>query len=191
MNGTLRLPAFRGKHFVVYGGPYREAEPDMFGVKLAVEIALPCDLSLPIKDFSVPDEEMLIETLRKVVQRIGDGEAVYVGCMGGRGRTGLFLAMLAKAWGIENPIQYVRQNYYKHAVETKAQELFVLMTPIPAWLKTQVVFAKMQGFWRRGPSLTKFNEDWLKPKYQYSLPSGGSFDYAAYYSYLYGTPHKG
>ena len=41
--------------------------------------------------------------------------------MGGWGRTGLFLALLAKVCGVENPVTYVRENYSPRAVETTDQ----------------------------------------------------------------------
>jgi protein-tyrosine phosphatase len=65
------------------------------------------------------------------------GKDVYIGCQGGWGRTGLFLALLAKTCGVENPIMYVRQNYARTAVETPAQEKYVRdfdVTPTRIWL---------------------------------------------------------
>jgi protein-tyrosine phosphatase len=48
---------------------------------------------------------------------------VHVGCRAGIGRTGLFLACLARAAGVEgDPIAHVRAQYDPHAAETAAQE---------------------------------------------------------------------
>lgn len=41
------------------------------------------------------------------------------------GRTGLFLAILAKAVGFNDPVAYVRKHYYNHAVETAEQAKYV------------------------------------------------------------------
>jgi hypothetical protein len=110
----------------IYAGPYRDKPKGLFGVKLAQEIPAPCDISVPIRDFGVPtDSAKLREALREVMKRLARREDVYVGCMGGKGRTGLFLALLIKALGKPDPIRYVRVNYDPHAVETKEQERYV------------------------------------------------------------------
>ena len=54
-----------------------------------------------------------------------------MGCMGGIGRTGLMLSLLAKAFGVEDPVAYVRKHYYSHAVETKEQRQFIADFAIP------------------------------------------------------------
>jgi len=53
------------------------------------------------------------------------GEKIYIGCMGGWGRTGLFMALLAKATGISDPVAFIREYYTPHAVETKEQQDYV------------------------------------------------------------------
>ena len=45
--------------------------------------------------------------------------------MGGWGRTGLFLALIAKVCGEKDPVAYVREHYAPHAVETKDQQAYV------------------------------------------------------------------
>ena len=45
--------------------------------------------------------------------------------MGGIGRTGLFLAALAKLSGEKDPVAYVRKHYMPHAVETQQQQDFI------------------------------------------------------------------
>lgn len=110
----------------ISAGPYYDKPDAMFGVKLAGEINEPCDISIPVKDFGVPsDDKVVREALKKVISKLALREPVYVGCMGGKGRTGLFLALLAKALGKPDPIGYVRAHYDPHAVETKAQEEYV------------------------------------------------------------------
>ena len=156
MLGTLKLPMWRGTFYTVYGGPYYECPETAFGVKLAVEINETCDVSLPIKDFSVPTKNDALRGLYAVVEAVLSGQLVYVGCMGGKGRTGLFLSLLAKAWGIENPIQFVRKNYYPHAVETTGQIKFVTDFDIPSDLRWAINVAK---FW----SLFSFRKNLTTP----------------------------
>ena len=114
-----------GEGFVVYGGPYFYKPQGMCGVKLAQEIDLPCDIDLPIKDYSIPDPQQCKAALEKAINEIFAGKELYAGCFGGKGRTGIFLALLAKSFGHEKPIGYVREHYHPHAVETEEQFHFV------------------------------------------------------------------
>ena len=82
-------------------------------------------VDIPTVDFQTPDRQTLYRGLSKAIDLILAGEPVYVGCMGGKGRTGLFLAVLAKAFGVKKPVEYVREHYYAHAVETAEQYDFV------------------------------------------------------------------
>lgn len=116
--------------FEIVGGPY-DAYPGRdyaFGVCVRAE-RVPSngyDVHLPIHDFSVPqDDADVVLALKNTLHAALTGRTVYVGCMGGWGRTGLFMALLAKAAGIENPVEYVRSNYTPRAVETKGQLDFV------------------------------------------------------------------
>jgi protein-tyrosine phosphatase len=92
---------------------------------MAQEINRPFDVSVPTRDFSIPHLKDMNEGVKKVLKPLALGEPIYVGCMGGIGRTGLFLACLAKTLGEENPVRFVRKNYVSHAIETKDQEYFV------------------------------------------------------------------
>jgi hypothetical protein len=49
------------------------------------------------------------------------GKKVHCGCMGGHGRTGMFLAALVSRFGEKDAITYVRKNYCKKAVESTEQ----------------------------------------------------------------------
>lgn len=106
---------------VIIGGPYRERFPDHFGVKMAEEIRASCDVDVPTRDFDVPNPNTLDKGVRDTLMTIARNKPVYVGCMGGIGRTGLFMAALAKVLGISEPVKYVRANFKSHAVETKQQ----------------------------------------------------------------------
>ena len=128
---------------IIHGGPYTKKPEEHYGVKMAVEINKPCDVDIPVEDFSRPNEAELIAGLLETVTLLHKGDKpLYVGCMGGTGRTGLFLAALVKAaqprpyfrifgglfWNASNgnrAIDYVRSNYKSHAIETAQQEDFI------------------------------------------------------------------
>lgn len=109
----------------IIGGPYMQRYPDHLGIKMAVEIRTPCNIDIPTRDFDVPKVEDLDKGIRASLIPIARGKPVYVGCMGGIGRTGLFLAALAKTVGINEPVKYVRANYKPHAVETQQQMEYI------------------------------------------------------------------
>lgn len=146
-NGTLTLPfgAFDG-HLIGAPYPYSKKLPsDVLRVKLAPEIKMECDVELPIVDFSVPrDTAQVHRVLIAVIHEMSKGRHVFAGCMGGRGRTGLFFALLAKValdyeatlpieqvgelGGVRasvDPVKLVRERYYLHAVETPEQKNYV------------------------------------------------------------------
>ncbi|HTU13708.1 MAG TPA: hypothetical protein VMF31_00800 [Solirubrobacterales bacterium] len=56
-----------------------------------------------------------------------DGRRVEVACAGGRGRTGTALACIAQLGGVapEAAIDWVRENYDSHAIETPWQKRYV------------------------------------------------------------------
>lgn len=130
-NGTLPLDfGLRGAGFSldVVGGPYDNFRGgNAFGVCVRKETTrAPVHAHLPITDFSVPPsvartEAVLLQAFRAAL----DGKQLYVGCMGGWGRTGLFLALMAKVAGIPHPVEYVRDNYTPRAVETPEQYDYV------------------------------------------------------------------
>ena len=116
----------------IAGGPFdrRPKLEKSFNVCVRAE-NVPADAvhaHLPIEDFSVPgvgQEAQVSDVLFKALKAAIDGKEVYVGCMGGVGRTGLFLALLAKAAGVAKPVDYVREHYDRRAVETLEQKLYV------------------------------------------------------------------
>ena len=155
-NGALSLPLSGGKFYTVWGGPSSRAHKDSVFVKMAKELPYPCQIDIPTEDFSTPNKLLLDAGLQKAVQAILAGKPVYVGCMAGRGRTGLFLAILAKAFGIRNPVEYVRENYYPHAVETAGQYKFVKDYQIPEGVLTMIQYQRFWSwvlFWKK--DLTK------------------------------------
>lgn len=132
---NLQLGAKADSHCITIGAGSYLAKPDeYFGVNVTAEIEKPCDVRVSIKDFSVPTnlvelDNALLESLKAILR----GEILYVGCLGGTGRTGMYLGLLA---GLLVPVSvlkyngdrvgYVRNHYKSNAVETDAQEDFVL-----------------------------------------------------------------
>ncbi len=79
-------------------------------------------------DFGVPDERAPVLTaLRSLLARAQAGEQLELGCLGGHGRTGTALAVLAVLAGQprHTAVDWVRTHYCPAAVETTAQEEFV------------------------------------------------------------------
>lgn len=109
----------------VYGGPYHARPDDFYTIKMAKEIDLPCDVSIPTIDYSVPSYVDLDEGIRRSIWAIAKNEKVYIFCFGGLGRTGLFFGAIAKLLNIPEPVKYVRANYKPHAIETNQQQDFV------------------------------------------------------------------
>lgn len=136
--GQLKLQVNKRQYFVVTGGPFTECPKSMKGVKMAKEIKQACAVDIPTVDFQVPDRKVLYRGLSKALDLMLAGEPLYVGCMGGKGRTGLFLAVLAKSMGVKKPVEYVRANYYAHAVETPEQYKFVSKFTITPPLRRKV-----------------------------------------------------
>jgi len=132
-NGVLPLKlGFNGAYFdlEIVGGPFDAYRPGIngeVGVCVRAErVPARADIRLPIHDFDVPGDVSEVDAaIEETLRALLAGQRVYVGCMGGWGRTGLFLALLAKTCGYDDPIAHVRANYTPRAVETKEQEAFV------------------------------------------------------------------
>lgn len=131
-NGILPLAlgfAGAGYSLSIIGGPFDNfpGRDKAFGVCVRAErVPNERDVHLPIHDFSIPESAKAVEyALMDTFDAALDGKQVYVGCMGGWGRTGLFLALMAKAAGIPDPVEYVRENYTPKAVETREQYTYV------------------------------------------------------------------
>lgn len=126
----------------IYAGPFRNCPENVdFSVNLTKEIHQPeCHVRLPIEDFSVPDPLQARRALIETLYHLRLGDVVYCGCMGGIGRTGLFLSLLTKCSGMtSDPVSYVRMEYLPSAVETMEQREFVkdlYVHDILAWVQT-------------------------------------------------------
>lgn len=81
------------------------------------------DIYFKIADMGVPKSlEDFKKLLSYTAKAMKAGKKVFVGCIGGHGRTGLFLAALTKVMiGDEDATNTVRKNYCHKAVESKEQ----------------------------------------------------------------------
>lgn len=79
---------------------------------------------LPIPDMGVPESvEKFKQYVAWVAEQLEAGAKVHCGCIGGHGRTGMFLAALCKTVSpeTEDAITHVRENYCQKAVESAKQ----------------------------------------------------------------------
>ncbi len=78
---------------------------------------------IDVPDFAAPTQAQLAEGLVRTLELLRDAPdlPVYVGCAAGLGRTGTFIAALARLAGIADAVAWTRANYDPRAVETEAQ----------------------------------------------------------------------
>lgn len=126
VRGTLPL-AVAGRAVTVTGGPFDAIPDGAFGVCLEANAAKAwlADIALPVRDFGVPEPADLHAAVAAALAqlRAHPDRPLHVGCRAGYGRTGLFLACLARAAGVEgDALDYVRAHYHPLAAETAQQE---------------------------------------------------------------------
>ncbi len=128
-NKYLITPKGANRCAIVAAGPYGEFQDYRVGVCLAPEViantGLVYDVIVQWPDFGIPDEYEVKQALVQTCMHLKYKNPVYIGCMGGIGRTGTFLALLCKMGGEQFPIAYVRMGYLSHAVETDQQMDFI------------------------------------------------------------------
>ena len=86
-------------------------------------------ISLPITDFGVPEVPAVRDTISQVLSISQKGRNIAIHCHAGVGRTGMFMACLAKiGMGLspEDSIRWVRE-YIPGAIEVPEQEKLVRM----------------------------------------------------------------
>lgn len=130
-HGFIRLTV-DGYRFNVYGGSYLNRPANIAGVKLAPEIwglTHPYDLSLDIPDYSAPSLEEFCILLDDIITLGKERSEVYIGCMGGYGRTGVVvsgLIMVVQGMTAVDAVSYTRQYINRHCVEVTAQHLLLV-----------------------------------------------------------------
>ena len=84
------------------------------------------EVRFKVPDMGVPEH---VRDYHKLVDwtkaQLEAGRKVHCGCIGGHGRTGMFLAALVSRFGEKDAITYVRKHYCKKAVESSAQVKFL------------------------------------------------------------------
>jgi hypothetical protein len=114
--------------------PYEREVPPAFGLYFDPIWHPPWPYELvDWPDFGIPDAEPPRDGLHRLLTQ-ARSEAVELGCMGGHGRTGTALAVLAVLAGCaaDEAVTWVRAVYCPMAVETPEQEAFVASTAPPA-----------------------------------------------------------
>lgn len=121
----------------IYGSSASAKAPEGFKPDFGIYLdstwfhnAVNLGLMLPWADMGLPklDRESVDAALNLACQMMDRGDIVEVGCIGGHGRTGTFLALVAMKNGVETPteaIAYVREHYCKEAIESAKQEWYI------------------------------------------------------------------
>lgn len=110
--------------------PYTRDQDPQYGLYLDPRWQPPWDHDhLDWPDFGVPaDRAAVVSSLQSLLDRARQGRTVEIGCLGGHGRTGTALALLAVLAGHppDDAVAWVRHHYCPDAVETRAQLAYVL-----------------------------------------------------------------
>ena len=135
MNGSVTLRLL-GQDRRITGGPFDSWTSAGIGLCLDPTATKrhTATLILDLPDFTAPTQVQLQTTLSSLLDamRAHPEAPVYIGCKAGYGRTGTFIAALAKLAGHPDPVAWTRSHYHPGAVETEAQEAAVAaFTPAP------------------------------------------------------------
>ena len=92
------------------------------------------DVLIEVPDFAAPTQAQLRDGLVATLRLMRDAPdlPVYVGCAAGLGRTGTFMAALARMAGIDDAVEWVRAQYDRRAVETAEQAAAVAALDVAA-----------------------------------------------------------
>ncbi|BCJ45091.1 protein-tyrosine-phosphatase [Actinoplanes ianthinogenes] len=128
--GVLRLPSGRLIRGRGLRAPMPTGHPPRFGVYVLG--APPPEFGwesrwVRWRDFWVPADPAYLKSVLTEALRRADRERVEIACFGGVGRTGTALACLAVLDGVPagEAVDFVREHYHRHAVETPWQRRFV------------------------------------------------------------------
>ncbi len=133
MNGFVVLRLL-GADRRVLGGSFNDFPGSAIGVCLEARsrLASLADVLIDVPDFTAPSQAQLVDGLARTLVLMRDGRPVYVGCAAGLGRTGTFMAALARVAGIEDGVAWVRAHYDARAVETAEQAAAVAALDVAA-----------------------------------------------------------
>ena len=135
MNGFVVLRLL-GSDRRVIGGSFNDFPGSAIGVCLEARsrLAKLADVLIDVPDFTAPTQAQMEDGLVRILCLLRDapGVSVYVGCAAGLGRTGTFIAALARLAGIDDAVAWVRANYDARAVETSEQAAAVAALDVDA-----------------------------------------------------------
>ena len=86
------------------------------------------EIEFAVTDYDAPhkdDRTNYVKLVDWTVDQLEQGARVHAGCIGGHGRTGMFLAALLSRFGEDKPIAKARAIYCHKAVESKEQIKFL------------------------------------------------------------------
>lgn len=139
MNGAVQLLLLGAERRII-GGPFNDFAPPAIGVCLERHSRLAglADVLIDVPDFTAPTQAQLEDGLVRTLEllREAPGLPLYVGCAAGIGRTGTFIAALARLAGITDAVAWTRAHYDRRAVETPAQEAAVAALDVAAVWRT-------------------------------------------------------
>ena len=124
---VVPIPLEGGTTGYIMAGATRDLPHNYNLVRCAEEVPVDADrvaYDVATKDFTPFNTDRLVEVIPHVLYDLMLGRKLYVGCMGGTGRTGTFLASLVAqhpSFDGVHAVAYIRQVYRRHAVETNAQ----------------------------------------------------------------------
>jgi hypothetical protein len=148
----MRVPVGGRGLCLIQAGSYLLRPEGTVGIKLAREIKAQADAYVDLPDMSAPDnpfvEWQMRGALLLAVYSLSRGRDVYAGCMGGYGRTGVFLSLLVRCLGVLDPISYVRREYHPRAVETLEQADYVEQFD-PSFMRIVVAGARAWAGWHK------------------------------------------
>src|SRR3990167_437555 len=101
--------------------------PDFPRELVKIDVAFP-RLFYDWTDMSAPRRPYIVHIVKAATELIKEGKKVDIGCMGGHGRTGTFMALLAVElleMTALDAINLVRKNHCQEAIETYAQRAFI------------------------------------------------------------------
>lgn len=146
------LPLFiQDKSYLVYGGSCYDTNIEGLNIYLSLDTEQPVydweqpwhpsyqqfdkkHIRFPVLDMFIPDNSHDFKAcISYIAEQVLLDKKIHIGCIGGNGRTGLFLSALTQTlmgntlnhYDADNAVEYVRKYYNPKAVETVSQLLFL------------------------------------------------------------------